>query len=241
MTWSIVAKDPKTGSYGVAVSTCAFAVGARVPAGGGRIGALASQAFTNPLYMVDGLRFLHEGRSAGEIVTILTAADGKSAHRQLHVVDRDGGIAQHTGAECVDWCGSVKGPLVSVAGNMLAGPQVVEETLKSYLADADIEFDERLLRALEAGERAGGDKRGKQSAAIKIWESEAYASFDIRVDDHEDPLKELRRLWHVAHQRFVPYQAMCATRLEPTGTVDRVLLEERIAQHLAARAARHRL
>lgn len=228
MTWSIIARDERTGAFAVAVTTCAFAVGARVPAGGGRIGALASQAFTNPLYMVDGLRLLQEGRKAEEIVKILTQADSGRDHRQVHVIDRDGQTARFTGSACVDWCGSVFADNVSVAGNMLAGPQVVEETLAAYRAGRALEFDARLLAALDAGQRAGGDKRGKQSAALKIWGSEAFADLDIRVDDHSEPLAELRRLLELAHERFVPFQAACATRLDPAGLTDRAVLEERI-------------
>ena len=127
MTWSIVARDAATGAYGVAVSTCAFAVGSRVPHGSARTGALATQAFLNPLYGVDGLRLLLVGRPAAEIVANLTAADEGRNHRQLPIIDRDGKIAAHTGSACIDWCGSVEGPQVSVAGNMLAGPQVTAE------------------------------------------------------------------------------------------------------------------
>lgn len=236
MTWSIVARDERTGAFAVAVTTCAFAVGARVPAGGGRIGALASQAFTNPLYMVDGLRFLQEGRSAHEIVSILTNSDEGRAHRQLHVIDREGGIAQYTGSECIHWCGAVSAPSVSIAGNMLAGPDVVEDSLSAYLDRPSSDFDERLLAALEAGQRAGGDKRGKQSAALKIWHVEPFPIIDIRVDDHAEPLLELRRLLAVAHERFVPFQAACATRLIPAGMTDRVKLEADIAAYKLQRA-----
>jgi len=239
MTWSIVARDPKTGAYAVAVTTCAFAVGARVPSGGGRIGALASQAFTNPLYMVDGRRLLQEGRSADEIVGILTAADGGREHRQLHVIDRDGKTAAWTGADCVDWCGSRAGPNVSVAGNMLAGPQVVDTTLQSYLSSDSRDFDDRLVTALEAGQAVGGDKRGKQSAAIVVWHDDAFPALDIRVDDHAEPLGELRRLWRIAHQRFVPYQAACASRTDPVGLIDRAELDRRVSAYVTEWNARH--
>ena len=235
MTWSIIAKDERTGAIAVAVTTCAFAVGARVPSGGGLIGALASQAFTNPLYMVDGLRLLQEGRKADDIIKILTAADSGQAHRQVHVIDRDGATARFTGDACIEWCGSIFAPMVSVAGNMLVGPHVVEATLAAYQAGAHLDFDERLLLALEAGQKQGGDKRGKQSAALKIWSSEPFPDLDIRVDDHPEPLDELRRLLDVAHQRFVPYQSLCATRLSPAGSTDRALLEQRITTHLAQR------
>jgi uncharacterized Ntn-hydrolase superfamily protein len=239
MTWSIVARDPSTGAFAVAVTTCAFAVGARVPAGGGRIGALASQAFTNPLYMIDGLRLLQEGRTAEEIVAILTGGDPGRSHRQLHVVDRDGGSARWTGEDCVPWCGSVHAENVSVAGNMLAGPEVVQATLDAFVAGASLDLDDRLIAALDAGQAAGGDKRGKQSAALKIWTSEPFPILDMRVDDHPEPLAELRRLQRVAHQRFVPYQAACPTRADPAGVTDRAELDRRVAAHAAAWNAKH--
>ncbi len=239
MTWSIVARDAATGAFGVAVSTCAFAVGARVPHGCGRVGAIATQAFVNPLYGIDGLRLLQEGRSALEIVANLTAADEGRAHRQLHLIDREGKIAAHTGSSCIDWCGAVDGPQVSVAGNMLSGPEVIGETLKAYIAASARDFDERLLLALEAGEKAGGDKRGRQSCAIRIWAGEPFATFDLRVDDHADPLAELRRLWRVAHQRYVPFQAASPSRARPAGVTDRDELDRLCAEHAAAWNARH--
>jgi uncharacterized Ntn-hydrolase superfamily protein len=239
MTWSIVARDAATGAYGVAVSTCAFAVGWRVPYGGGRIGAIATQAFVNPLYGIDGLRLLQEGRSAVEIVATLTAADEGRGQRQLHVIDRDGKTASHTGQACIDWAGAVDGPQVSVAGNMLAGPAVVEDTLKAYIAGSGLDFDERLLVALEAGEKAGGDKRGKQSCAIRIWSGDPTPSFDIRVDDHAEPLTELRRLWRLAHQRAVPFDRALPSRSRPAGLSDRAELDRFCAEYAAAWNARH--
>jgi len=241
MTWSIVARDAATGAYGVAVSTCAFAVGSRVPYGGGRIGAIATQAFVNPLYGVDGLSLLKEARSAVEIVATLTAADEGRAHRQLHLIDREGKTASYTGSACIDWCGAVDGPQVSVAGNMLSGPAVVEDTLKAYIAASALDFDERLLVALEAGEKAGGDKRGRQSCAIRIWAGDPVPSFDIRVDDHVDPLAELRRLWRVAHQRYVPFQQASPSRTRPAGVTDRAELDRLCAAHADAWNARHPL
>jgi uncharacterized Ntn-hydrolase superfamily protein len=239
MTWSIVARDAATGAYGVAVSTCAFAVGSRVPYGCGRVGAIATQAFVNPLYGVDGLRLLQEGRSSVEIIANLTAADEGRAHRQLHLIDRDGRTASYTGNACIDWCGAVNGPQVSVAGNMLAGPEVVQETLRAYVENSGLDFDERLLVALEAGEKAGGDKRGRQSCAIRIWAGDPVPSFDIRVDDHADPLAELRRIWRVAHQRYVPFQQASPSRARPAGVTDRAELDRLCAEYAAAWNARH--
>ena len=227
MTWSIVAKDPDTGAFGVAVTTKFFAVGALCPYGSARIGALATQALVNPLYGYDGLRLLAEGRSAEEIVGILTAGDPGRETRQLHVIDRDGRTFAHTGREGIDWCGHVAGEGVSVAGNMLAGPAVIEATLETYGRRADLPLPERLMAALDAGQAEGGDKRGKQSAALKIWRSEPYPVLDLRVDDHPEPLAELRRLYGVAHERFLAFMGAMATRTEPGGITDREWIDRR--------------
>jgi uncharacterized Ntn-hydrolase superfamily protein len=239
MTWSIIAKDPATGAFGLAVSTCAFAVGARVPYGMGGVGAIATQSFVNPFAGIDGLRLLREGRSAREVIAIVTAADPGASNRQIHAMDRSGRTAAFTGADCVEWCGSAKGKNVSVAGNMLAGPQVVAETLKAYEAEGALDFDDRLITALEAGEAAGGDKRGRQSAAIRIWTTEVYPAIDIRVDDAKDPLKELRRLWRIAHQRYVPFQAAGPSRLDPGGVLDRAELDRRCQAYAKDWNGRH--
>lgn len=239
MTWSIVAKDPATGRFAVAVTTCAFAVGARVPYGCGGVGAVATQSFVNPFIGVDGLRLLQEGRSAEETLSIVVAADPGASNRQAHLIDREGRTAVFTGSDCVDWCGSQAAENVSVAGNMLSGPAVVADTLASYLANAQLDFDDRLITALEAGERAGGDKRGRQSAAIRIWDTEVFPSIDIRVDDHAEPLVELRRLWRIAHQRYVPFQAAGASRGVPGGVLDRAELDRRCTAYAADWNARH--
>ncbi len=227
MTWSILAKDPETGSFGVAVTTKFFAVGALCPHGAGRTGALATQAFVNPLYGQDGLRLLAEGRSADEVVAILTAADPGREVRQLHVIDRDGRTAAHTGGECVEWCGHGADEGVSVAGNMLAGAAVIEATLETFRTRAELALPERLMAALDAGEAEGGDKRGRQSAAMKIWRTEPYPVLDLRVDDHADPIVELRRLYGL-HQ----------TLFGRTEASDRLLVDDALAAELRERLAR---
>ncbi len=237
MTWSILAKDPETGAFGVAVTTKFFAVGALCPHGAAQMGALATQAFVNPLYGPDGLRLLAEGRSAEEIVAILTAADPGREVRQLHVIDRDGRTAAHTGRECVDWCGHLTDQGVSVAGNMLASPAVIEATLDTFKRRKDLPFAERLMSALEAGQAQGGDKRGKQSAALKVWRTEPYPVLDLRVDDHAEPLEELRRLYGVAHERFLAFMDAMATRANPAGITDRAWIDRR-AQEIRERASR---
>jgi uncharacterized Ntn-hydrolase superfamily protein len=204
MTWSILAYDPKTGAFGVAVTTCAFAVGAFCPHLLPGKGALSTQATTNPLFGVDGLAYLSEGLSAQEAMDRLIASDPGQSRRQLHILDAHGQIAQHTGSDCVIWAGAMKGPRVSVAGNMLVGAQVVQTTLDRYMTTEQLPFAERLLAALDAGQAVGGDKRGKQSAAMKITLDQPYPLLDIRVDDHPEPLAELRRLYGVASLTHIP-------------------------------------
>jgi uncharacterized Ntn-hydrolase superfamily protein len=237
MTWSILAKDPETGAFGVAVTTKFFAVGALCPHGSAQIGALATQALVNPLYGVDGLKLLAEGRSAQDIMAILTTADPGREARQLHIIDREGRTAAHTGSECVDWCGHLTDEGVSVAGNMLAGATVIEATLETFKRRSDLPFAERLLSALDAGQAEGGDKRGKQSAALKVWRTEPYPVLDLRVDDHPEPLGELHRLYEVAHERFLAFMEAMATRVNPAGITDRAWIDRR-AQEIQAQAPR---
>lgn len=228
MTWSILARDPETGEFGVAVATRFFAVGALCPHGDGRFGALATQALINPLFGRRGMRMLEEGLPAQAVLDALMASDDGREQRQFHVMDAQGRIAQFTGAACIDWCGHVAGENVSVAGNMLAGPEVVRATRDAYLANLHLPMAERLVTALEAGEAQGGDKRGKQSAALKVWRGEDYAHFDIRADDHADPLAELRRLMKVAEERYLPFSQAFATRARPAGITDRGEIEKAI-------------
>jgi uncharacterized Ntn-hydrolase superfamily protein len=229
MTWSIVARDA-SGAFGVAIATRFFAVGALCPDGESGVGALSTQALINPHYRRQGLALLRAGVPAPEVVERLTAPDEGRDHRQLHVIDAQGRIGQYTGAKCVDWCGAVAGDGFSLAGNMLAGRGVIEETARSY-AGSKKSFAERLIEALEAGEAAGGDKRGKQSAALLIYSGEEYPELNLRVDDHAEPLAELRRLYDKAHERFVPYLKCSPGKARPWGIYDRTLIEKEIAGH----------
>ena len=145
------------------------------------------------------------------------------------MIDAAGRIAQHTGADCVAWCGAVRGADVSVAGNMLAGPAVVEATLAAFQHAAG-SLAERLLTALEAGEAAGGDKRGKQSAALKICTRDPYPDLDIRADDHPDPLAELRRLHRVSQERFAVFRRFLPGADSPCGVFDRAVIDAAIAR-----------
>jgi uncharacterized Ntn-hydrolase superfamily protein len=234
VTWSIIARDEATGTIGIAVSTKFFAVGARVPAIEAGVGAVASQALTNPLYRQRGLALLRLGVPAADAVRLLIEADAGHPHRQLHVMDWSGRLAAHTGAECVDWCGHLLRETFSIAGNMLAGPRVIEETAAAYEASAALPFPRRLIAALKAGEDAGGDKRGKQSAALLIYSTEDYSDLDLRVDDHPEPLEELARLEGVSRERWVHFRKFLPKRGDPVGITDRDLINAEIEKALAA-------
>ena len=233
MTWSLIARDPATGAFGIAVATKNFAVGCRVPHIASGIGAVATQALSNPFYGVNGIKLLRDGKSAVEVVQALTAADDGREHRQLHAMDAAGRTAAHTGQECIDWCGSTAGKGFSVAGNMLAGPAVIAETAKAYVTNSALPFPRRLIAALEAGEAAGGDKRGRQSAALLIYGEEEWPDLDLRVDDHADPLAELSRLEAVSRERWVHFSKLLPNKRNPVGIIDRAQLDARIAAALA--------
>ncbi len=198
------------------------------------VGALATQALMNPLYGPAGLALLAEGRPAGEVVAALTAADAGRGHRQLHVLPATGSAAAHTGSQCIDWCGHGLFDDFSVAGNMLAGPQVIAATAQAFKASAGQPLAERLLAAMAAGEAAGGDKRGKQAAALRIHGDEDHPQLDLRVDDHAEPIAELQRLYRISLQRYQPFTACLASRHDPVGLTDRSEIEARIARFQAA-------
>jgi uncharacterized Ntn-hydrolase superfamily protein len=233
VTWSIIAKDAQTGRIGIIVATRFFAVGAMVPHIKTGVGAIASQAFINPHYGPQGLMLLEKGLSAEETIAELAEGDKGRDNRQLHVMDQEGRFAAYTGAECIDWCGHEVRETFSVAGNMLAGPAVLADTINAYEAQSALPFAQRLIAAMRAGEAAGGDKRGKQSAAMLIHDGEDYPLYDLRVDDHADPLAELARLHDVARQRWVHFRRWMPTRQNPSGLTDRSGLDELVARSIA--------
>ena len=230
MTWSIIARDRATGTLGVAIATRFFAVGALCPHAASGVGALSTQALVNPHYGRQGLDLLRAGVAAPDVVKRLVAPDEGREHRQLHVIDAQGRIGQHTGAQCVDWCGAIAGDGFSVAGNMLAGERVIRDTAAAF-RDSKKPFAERLIAALEAGEAAGGDKRGRQSAALLVFSDEQYPDLDLRVDDHAEPIAELVRLYDKAHERFVPYLKCSPSKARPWGITERSVIEQEIARH----------
>jgi uncharacterized Ntn-hydrolase superfamily protein len=235
MTWSIIARDSTTGQFGIAVATKFFAVGALVPHIAAHIGGIATQALVNPYYGIDGMRLLREGRAPREIVETLLAADSGRETRQLHIMDASGRIASHTGRECVDWCGHVEGDGFSIAGNMLAGASVLDHTAKAYTSGETLPFAQRLIAAMHAGEAAGGDKRGKQSAALLIYGDEEWSALDLRVDDHADPLAELQRLEAVSRERWVHFRPFLPTRKNPAGITDRETIDAGVEAGIAGR------
>jgi uncharacterized Ntn-hydrolase superfamily protein len=232
MTWSIIARDAG-GAIGIAVSTKFFAVGGRVPFIEAGVGAVATQALVNPLYGRRGLALLRLGVPATDVVRLLVEADAGEPHRQVHVMDSAGRFAAHTGAECVDWCGHVQGNGFSLAGNMLAGAAVLDDTAKNFIANASLPFAQRLIVAMKAGEAAGGDKRGKQSAALVIQGEEEWSDLDLRVDDHTDPLAELERLEQVSRERWVHFRPFLPTRSNPAGITDRAVIDATIEAAMA--------
>ena len=239
MTWSILARDAQ-GTFGVAIASRFFAVGALCVHTRRGVGALATQALMNPLYGPAGLAMMSEGRSPAEVVSTLTAADAGREQRQLHVLPAKGQAFAHTGTGCIDWCGHQVFDDFSVAGNMLAGPQVIAATAQAYLDADGLPLAERLLAAMAAGEAAGGDKRGKQAAALRIHADEDHLQLDLRVDDHAEPLVELQRLYAKSLERYQPFVACLAGRHDQVGLTDRAEIEARIARFHAAPHERSR-
>jgi uncharacterized Ntn-hydrolase superfamily protein len=234
MTWSILARDPVTGALGAAVATRFFAVGALAIHVEGGVAALATQALINPMIAVLGMPRLRANEAPDAVLSSLLAGDAGCEHRQAHVLTADGRIAAFTGKGCVSWCGSVRRADVSVAGNMLAGPAVVERTLEAFEAAAG-SLAERLLAALKAGEAAGGDARGRQSAALKIATRDPYPDLDIRADDHPDPIRELRRLHAVSLERFAVFRRFLPGAESPCGVFDRAVIDAAIAREGSTR------
>ncbi|WP_237215288.1 DUF1028 domain-containing protein [Falsiroseomonas oryziterrae] len=229
MTWSILARDPVTGEIGAAVASRFLACGALVPRVEGGVGAACTQALVNPFHAPDALARLRAGEAPEPALAALIAADAGRATRQVHVMSADGRVAQHTGDGCIGWCGHVSGADVSVAGNMLAGPEVVAATRDAFLGTAGLPLAERLLAAMEAGEAAGGDKRGRQAAGIQVGSRDPYPDLDLRVDDHPDPLAELRRLYTVWRGYTRHFRRFLPGRDHP-GVFDRAVIQAAVAE-----------
>ncbi len=206
-TYSIAACDLDAGQWGVATQSKFLAVGSVVPWAEPHVGAIATQAYANPRYGPEGLSLLREGLSAEEVVGRLTAADEGRDQRQLGVVDREGRSASFTGAECLEWAGGRTGPCYAAQGNILVSAATVEAIAETFESSKGT-LAERLLDCLDAAQAAGGDRRGQQSAALLVVEQDGgYAKLsdtivELRVEDHELPLEELRRLYRLHEALF---------------------------------------
>jgi uncharacterized Ntn-hydrolase superfamily protein len=233
MTFSIIARDPATDRIGVAVASRFLAVGARNAFVRTGAGAVVTQALFNPYYGPRGLALLAAGGSARDTVRLLVAADEGRDRRQVHVMDRGGQFAAHTGSECPQWHGHLCAQTYSVAGNTLGGAVVLEAMAKAYEANAGTAFARRLIAALRAAEAAGGDKRGRQSAALLVHDQEDYSLLDLRVDDHADPLAELARLEAVARESWVHFRRVLPSAANPHGVLDGAECHARIAASIA--------
>lgn len=204
MTFSIAARCPRTGQLGVATSSKALAAGAMVPYCRAGVGAIASQSFVNPYLGIDGIELLAQGLAAERALERVIESDRGREIRQLAIVDQNARTAAYTGSKCIPWAGSVDGAGYVCLGNILVGERVVNAMAQAFESSIDGDLAERLLRTLEAGQEAGGDRRGRQSAGIRVVAEEEYPLVNLRVDDHADPIPELRRVFGVYQSEEIP-------------------------------------
>jgi len=206
-TFSIVARCPRTGVLGVAVATAVPAVGSTCPFTRSGVGAASTQSWVNPYLAIAALDGIERGQNAADALEAAIAADDGRSLRQIGIVDRNGRAASWSGSDCTPWFGHLTGDGFAAQGNMLAGPQTIAAMAGAFRDSEACTLDERLMRALEAGEAAGGDKRGKQSAALRIHGAEAYPLLDMRVDEHPEPIPELRRILAIGRLQLAPFVA----------------------------------
>jgi uncharacterized Ntn-hydrolase superfamily protein len=241
VTFSIAARCPRTGMLGVATSSKALAAGAMVPYCRARVGAIASQSFVNPYLGIDGLELLEHGLPAERALERLIEGDAGRDLRQLGIVDREGRTAVYTGDRCIPWAGQVLGGGYICLGNILEGEEVVKAMSRAFETTLVEELPERLIQALEAGQEAGGDRRGRQSAGVTVVAEEAYPLCDLRVDDHPDPVLELRRVFEVYKGEAAVMQQIMPRRDDPTPqwqatvTISEMIEESLREEQLAAK------
>jgi len=214
-TFSIVGRCPRTRLLGVGVASKYLAVGAVCSHTQAEVGAISTQAFGNPYLGIDGLDLLQQGLGAQETLERLLKQDPGRQKRQLIIIDKDGQTAAFTGTLTSAWCGHLQGDNFAVAGNMLSGEKVIQAMAASFEQSSEEELAERLLRALEAGQAAGGDRRGRQAAHLQVVHTEAWKYVDLRVDEHADPVAELRRIFELAKRELFPFRQLYPTRSNP--------------------------
>jgi uncharacterized Ntn-hydrolase superfamily protein len=219
-TFSIVARCPRTGMLGVAVCTAVPAVGSLCPFAKSGVGAIASQSFVNPYLGIDGLALLEKGLRAQEALDQLIAGDPGRDVRQLSIVDCYGHATAFTGKDCIPWHGHAAGEGYAAAANMMVDETTVTAMARAFEVSVADSLPERLLKALEAGDATGGDYRGRQSAALLVYNTEEYPYRSLRVDEHRAPVAELRRIFEVSKQQLFPFVDALPTRANPhRGTV----------------------
>lgn len=217
MTFSIVARCPRTGQFGVAAATAMPAVGKLLSHAAAGAGAVATQAQVNPYLGLDGLALLRQGLSAKEALERLKDTDPCMELRQCALIDAQGDSLCWTGDKCLPWAGSLSGEQFSVQGNRLVGPQVLDAVAEAFRHAEKRPLIERLIEALAAGDRCGGDRHGESSAVIYVVDQEEYPLWDIRVDHNLDPVAELRRLHKVFAREVLPEILAMPTRDNPAG------------------------
>ncbi|HUF52168.1 MAG TPA: DUF1028 domain-containing protein [Dehalococcoidia bacterium] len=238
MTFSIAARCPRTGALGVATSSKALGAGGLVPYIKAGVGAIASQSFVNPYLGYDGLRFLEDGLPAERALERLVESDQGRKLRQVGIVDKGGRVAAYTGERCIDWAGHVAGGGYLCLGNILVGEDVVKAMAQAFEYSLDDDVPERLMQALEAGQEAGGDRRGRQSAGLQVYTTEEYPIIDLRVDDHPDPVPELRRVFGVWMAEESDWLRMIPTREDFTPHWEEVVrLREMVEEDLLETAS----
>jgi uncharacterized Ntn-hydrolase superfamily protein len=220
MTCSIIARCSHTGQFGIAAATAVPAVGKLLTHASPGVGAIATQARLNPYLGIDGMRLLEQGFKAQPALEQLINNDPRAENRQLAIIDRDGDTAVWNGSGCLDYCNGENHDGFTVQGNRLVGQAVLDAMAEAYAARPELSLDERLFEALEAAVAAGGDLEGEVSATIYIVDTEEYPLWDIRVDEHADPVMELRRLHDVFAEKVLPEIRCMPTRTNPGGTSD---------------------
>jgi len=218
-TFSIVGRCERTGQLGVAVSTADVGAGRMVTWAKAGVGAVATQSWPNLYLAIDGLRLMAEGKTADAALERVIREDPGREVRQLGMVDARGGSATFSGRDCTDWFGGVNGPGFAAQGNMLIRGETVSAMAQAFESGHDLDLGERLMRALEAGQAAGGDKRGRQCSALLVVDREEFPLWDLRVDEHPQPVPELRRIYEVARLDLLPFVQGLPTRENPLGTL----------------------
>ena len=218
-TFSIVGRCERTGQLGVAVSTADVGAGRMVTWAKAGVGAVATQSWPNLYLAIDGLRLMAEGKTADAALERVIREDPGREVRQLGIVDARGGSATFSGRDCTDWFGGVNGPGFAAQGNMLIRGETVSAMAQAFESGHDLDLGERLMRALEAGQAAGGDKRGRQCSALLVVDREEFPLWDLRVDEHPQPVAELRRIYEVARLDLLPFVQGLPTRENPLGTL----------------------